>query len=310
MSNRAAHIAVGVDMDGRLARGLGIWAPGRRGRLAEGAACVRPGRHDRGVADVLIVEGAPPAWERSAAGECDGLTGLAEAVEATWPDSMVPTCVGSTPVRASMRFVAYQDREKVAAARGPVYTAASENVALSALADFADQWGSKYPDTVTAAWQRAWDRNTAVPGVPAGPAPGHLSPTSWEAPPRPTASSRPATSCARCPRTGVTSPPTPPPSSCCGRHVCNTRGPPSARVRQGDRPARRQAQGQAPPHRRPDHHQLEAGPRPAGRSLPRPHNPLPLNQPAYTENLTGSWNQTLHRTRNDPASLEFSSSGC
>ena len=35
---------------------------------------------------------------------CDGLTGLPEAVEATWPDSMVPTCVVHL-IRASMRFV-------------------------------------------------------------------------------------------------------------------------------------------------------------------------------------------------------------
>lgn len=38
---------------------------------------------------------------------CDGLTGLPEAVEATWPDSMVQTCVVHL-IRASMRFVAHK----------------------------------------------------------------------------------------------------------------------------------------------------------------------------------------------------------
>lgn len=50
----------------------------RRGRLILGARVRHPS--NRGVQDVLIVC-------------CDGLTGLPEAVEATWPDSMVPTCV-------------------------------------------------------------------------------------------------------------------------------------------------------------------------------------------------------------------------
>lgn len=54
---------------------------------------------------------------------CDGLKGLPEAVEATWPDSMVQTCVVDL-IRASMRFVAHQDRKKVSAALKPIYTEA------------------------------------------------------------------------------------------------------------------------------------------------------------------------------------------
>ena len=49
------------------------------------------------------------------AGECDGLTGLPEAIEATWPQATVQTCVVHL-IRASMRFVSYGDRRKVAAA--------------------------------------------------------------------------------------------------------------------------------------------------------------------------------------------------
>ena len=56
---------------------------------------------NRGVRDVLIVC-------------CDGLQGLPEAIEATWPDSMVQTCVVRL-IRASMRFVSNGDRKKVAA---------------------------------------------------------------------------------------------------------------------------------------------------------------------------------------------------
>ncbi|WP_425591846.1 transposase [Actinomyces procaprae] len=41
----------------------------------------------------------------------------------------------------------------------PVYTAPNEEAALGALADFSDQWSSKYPEAV-ATWERAWERFT------------------------------------------------------------------------------------------------------------------------------------------------------
>ena len=99
---------------------------------------------NRGVQDVLIVC-------------CDGLTGLPEAVEATWPDSMVPTCVVHL-IRASMRFVAYGDRKGVAAALRPIYTAPDEEAARRALDAFRQSDpGRKYPQTA-ATWERAWER--------------------------------------------------------------------------------------------------------------------------------------------------------
>ena len=64
---------------------------------------------NRGVKDVLIVC-------------CDGLTGFPEAIEATWPHSAVQTCVVHL-IRASMRFISYNDRKAVAAALRPIYTA-------------------------------------------------------------------------------------------------------------------------------------------------------------------------------------------
>ena len=73
---------------------------------------------NRGVSDVLIVC-------------CDGLTGLPEAIEATWPQATVQTCVVHL-IRASMRFVSYGDRKKVAAALKPIYTAPSQEAAWQA----------------------------------------------------------------------------------------------------------------------------------------------------------------------------------
>lgn len=149
VSNRAAHIAVGVDMEG-IKHVLGIWVQADEGASFWAHVCAELA--NRGVNDVLIVC-------------CDGLTGLAEAVEATWPDSVVQTCVVHL-IRSSMRFVAYQDRKRVAAALKPVCTAASEDAALSALAEFAaSPLGARYPDTV-GVWERAWERFTPFLAFP------------------------------------------------------------------------------------------------------------------------------------------------
>lgn len=143
------HIAVGIDMDG-VKHVLGIWVQADEGASFWARVCAELA--NRGIQDVLIVC-------------CDGLAGLPKAVEATWPDSTVQTCVVHL-IRSSMRFVAYQDRKKVAAARGPVYTASSEDAALSALAELAaSPLGARYPDTV-ATWERAWERFTPFLAFP------------------------------------------------------------------------------------------------------------------------------------------------
>ena len=110
--NKSAHIAVGVDMDG-IKHVLGIWIQTSEGAKFWASVCAQLA--NRGVQDVLIVC-------------CDGLTGLPEAIEATWPHAMVQTCVVHL-IRASVRFVAYGDRKSVAAMLRPIYTAADEEAA-------------------------------------------------------------------------------------------------------------------------------------------------------------------------------------
>jgi len=149
--NKAAHLVVGVDMDG-IKHVLGIWVQAAEGAKFWAGVCAELA--NRGVKDVLIVC-------------CDGLTGLPEAIEATWKHATVQTCVVHL-IRASMRFVAYGDRKAVAALLKPIYTASSEDAALTALATFADSnLGKKYPAT-TATWEHAWDRFT--PFLAFGPA--------------------------------------------------------------------------------------------------------------------------------------------
>jgi putative transposase len=139
--NKAAHIAVGVDCDG-IKHVLGIWV-----QTSEGAkfwAGVLAELRNRGVADVLIAC-------------CDGLTGFPEAIEATWPATVVQTCVVHL-IRASMRFISYGDRKPVAAALRPIYTAATVEAAATELDVFeGSNWGKKYPAAVRV-WRAAWER--------------------------------------------------------------------------------------------------------------------------------------------------------
>ena len=139
--NKAAHIAVGVDLDG-VKHVLGIWVQASEGAKFWAGVCAE--LRNRGIRDVLIVC-------------CDGLTGFPEAIEATWPRATVQTCVVHL-IRASMRFISYTDRKKVAAALKPVYTAPTAEAAELELLAFAESdLGRKYPATV-ATWERAWER--------------------------------------------------------------------------------------------------------------------------------------------------------
>ena len=139
--NKAAYLAVGVDLEG-VKHVLGIWVQSTEGAKFWAGVCAE--LRNRGVRDVLIVC-------------CDGLSGFAEAVAATWPQTTVQTCVVHL-IRAAMRFISYDDRKKVAAALKPVYTAPTADAAESELLAFADSdLGRKYPATVQA-WERAWER--------------------------------------------------------------------------------------------------------------------------------------------------------
>lgn len=147
--NKAAHIAVGVDMDG-VKHVLGIWVQANEGAKFWASVCAELA--NRGVRDVLIVC-------------CDGLSGFPEAVAVTWPEATVQTCVVHL-IRAAMRFVGYGDRRAVAAALKPIYQAANADGALIELEAFeATPLGKKYPSAVKA-FRDAWERFTPFLAFP------------------------------------------------------------------------------------------------------------------------------------------------
>jgi putative transposase len=149
VGNKAAHIAIGVDLDG-IKHVLGIWVQTNEGAKFWAGVCAELA--NRGVRDVLIVC-------------CDGLTGFAEAIEATWPSATVQTCVVHL-IRAATRFVGYQHRKAVAAALKPIYRAADADAARAELEAFkTSELGQKYPNTV-ASFENAWERFTPFLAFP------------------------------------------------------------------------------------------------------------------------------------------------
>ena len=141
VKNKAAHLAVGVDIDGHK-EVLGIWV-----ETTEGAKFwlrVLNELKARGVEDVLIVV-------------CDGLVGLPDAITAVWPDAKVQTCIVHL-IRASLRWVSYKDRKKVAGYLRPVYGAPTEAAAKQALDALADSVFGRDNPAVIRRWRDAWER--------------------------------------------------------------------------------------------------------------------------------------------------------
>jgi putative transposase len=136
---KTAHLVVGVDVDGRK-HSLGCWIA-----EAEGAKfwhSVLTQLRNRGLRDILIAC-------------CDGLTGLPDAINSVFPDTVVQTCVVHV-IRNAMRFVSYQDRKKIASGMRTIYTAPSVEAAEIALKDLDKEWGRQYPGVIDV-WRRAWN---------------------------------------------------------------------------------------------------------------------------------------------------------
>src|SRR5436190_8423517 len=136
---KTAHLVIGVDVEGRK-HCLGCWIAD-----AEGAKfwhSVLTQLRNRGLRDILIAC-------------CDGLTGLPDAINSAFPDTIVQTCVVHV-IRSAMRFVSYQDRKKIASGMRTIYTAPSVEAAEIALKDLDKEWGRQYPGVIDV-WRQAWN---------------------------------------------------------------------------------------------------------------------------------------------------------
>ena len=142
--NKAVHIALGVRADGSKEI-LGLWLEQNEG--AKFWLRVMNELKARGVEDILLAV-------------VDGLKGFPEAIQATFPDALVQTCIVHL-LRHSLDFVSWKDRKPVAAALKDIYRAVDADAGAAALAAFQDSpWGRRYP-AIGQSWRRAW--NEVVP---------------------------------------------------------------------------------------------------------------------------------------------------
>jgi len=137
--SKAVYLALAVLPDGRRDV-LGIWIEQTEG--AKFWLKVFTDLKTRGCEDILIAV-------------TDGLKGMADALEAVYPQTTLQTCLVHL-IRRSLDFASYQDRAPLAAALRPIYTAASAEAAAQALDTFADgPWGQRFP-MVVKTWRTAW----------------------------------------------------------------------------------------------------------------------------------------------------------
>src|SRR5271169_4003577 len=127
VENRAVYVAMGVDLEGHKDV-LGLWTSAHEG--AKFWLGVLTELKNRGVRDVLIA--------------CvDGLKGFPQAIESVFPEARVQLCIVHL-VRASLNYVSWKERKRVAADLKPVYKAATAVEAEMNLEIFMGKWGGKY----------------------------------------------------------------------------------------------------------------------------------------------------------------------
>ena len=138
VTKKAAYVAIGTDLEGKKDV-LGIWLGATES--AKYWLNVLTGLKNRGVRDILIVS-------------VDGLSGFVDAIHTAFPDTEVQRCV-IHQIRASTRYVSYKDIKAFTADLKPIYKAATEELALSALDELESKWGAKYALGVKS-WRANW----------------------------------------------------------------------------------------------------------------------------------------------------------
>jgi putative transposase len=140
IENRAVYVAMGINLEGRK-EVLGLWTSGNEG--AKFWLGVLTELRNRGVKDVFVV--------------CvDGLKGFPQAIESVYPQAEVQMCIVHL-IRASLNYVNWKDRKKVAADLKPIYRAATAEQAELEVAVFSGQWGDKY-GAIVKLWKENWER--------------------------------------------------------------------------------------------------------------------------------------------------------
>lgn len=136
--NKAVYLALGIDLSGHK-EVLGLWISENEG--SKFWLGIFTEMKNRGLQDILIA--------------CtDNLPGMNEAITATFPRTEHQLCIVHQ-IRNSLKYVSYKDRKELAKNLKPVYTASTEEEAMSALEDFGKKWDHKYPQ-ISKSWLDNW----------------------------------------------------------------------------------------------------------------------------------------------------------
>jgi putative transposase len=140
VSNRTVYIIYGITLEGKKDV-LGLYLGETEG--AKFWLHVLTELKNRGLLDIFIL--------------CaDGLKGLPDAVETTFPQAIFQTCIVHM-VRHSLNYVPYTDKKAVAGDLKKIYQANTMELALEVLDDFEITWGDKYP-AIIKSWRNNWER--------------------------------------------------------------------------------------------------------------------------------------------------------
>jgi len=135
---KAVYIAIGINLDG-MKDVLGLWVG--ENETSKYWLSVINEMKNRGITDILIAS-------------VDGLNGFSEAISAVFPKTEIQKCV-IHQIRSSTRYVSYKDLKPLMADLKRVYTAPSEEIAVSELEKFDGIWGKKYPK-IAISWRKHW----------------------------------------------------------------------------------------------------------------------------------------------------------
>jgi putative transposase len=142
VENRAVYVALGITLEGHK-EVLGLWTSASEG--AKFWLQILTELKNRGVQDIFIA--------------CvDGLKGFPQAIQTVYPQATVQLCIVHL-VRASLNYVSWQDRKRVATDLKAIYRAATVEQAAQQLDLFRIGWDRKSP-TIALLWQRHWEQLT------------------------------------------------------------------------------------------------------------------------------------------------------
>jgi len=138
VKNVTVYIIIGIDIHGNKSC-LGLYVA--ESESSKYWLTVMNELKNRGVEDILIFS-------------VDNLNGISEAITTAFPRAEIQKCIVHQ-IRNSLRFVPWKDRKIVAADLKTIYSASTEEQALTKLAAFRDKWDKTYPH-ISKSWEKNW----------------------------------------------------------------------------------------------------------------------------------------------------------